>query len=352
MSLDLRHYGIYYSSTVNLIRLSYCVLAILIIATWVIKTKDPVVIAKNKHKALVERQDNFRRAISAEEDTARYYTRKFRQGLSSAKAYDPNSTVDFVIWARNAKEASDNANKYREEQAYLPGPQSIDQVIKQASRDPLHNTYTTLFYVGIGCITLLFFPLFFLHNKRAMEIKIIKNANMNNFTLEDQTKECSKCNKTIKLGAKKCRYCGKHFSDKSIFYSTLLKMKDFYKKQEILTEQKKLAEKEKELAEKEETYKILGDIGFIINTQSNPLGRSARLKLLKEQVILAQKNGFCIADKKKKCPSCSETIDIRSVKCDFCDHIFSAESINKDIENMLQAKWPQLTRQAIPSSKP
>jgi predicted RNA-binding Zn-ribbon protein involved in translation (DUF1610 family) len=97
---------------------------------------------------------------------------------------------------------------------------------------------------------------------------------LEDFYLENETKVCANCNNTIKLEAKKCRFCGHYFEPAEI-------------EQQI--EDRKRQEEDRKL-------------------------------------------GISLEKETKKCPMCSETINLLSKKCELCGENFDPAEVARQIE--------------------
>jgi len=102
--------------------------------------------------------------------------------------------------------------------------------------------------------------------------------------LEKETKSCPACGQTIKVLAKKCRFCGTSFDEKQVKKDLIIK----------------------------------------------------RIELIE------RKTGFSLHDEKKRCPACAEFINIKSMDCEFCNESFCPIEVEKQVVNLIMLKQSAL----------
>jgi len=114
------------------------------------------------------------------------------------------------------------------------------------------------------------------------EVQDAKNmrqaVTLEDFSLENETKDCPNCSKTIKLEAKKCHFCGQIF----------------------------------------QSEKVEQQIEQVIEEH--------------QRQIEDRKCGIFLENETKKCPMCAEIINLLSKKCELCGEIFDCAEVAKQIE--------------------
>lgn len=109
---------------------------------------------------------------------------------------------------------------------------------------------------------------------------------INENELSNETKSCPNCHESIKLLARKCRYC-----------QTLI--------------------------------------------DQSQVDRDIRLRKID---LLERKYNISLKDETKRCPACAELINIKSMVCEFCKEAFNVEEVEEKIKSRLLEKESTLWR--------